>query len=96
MNDEQYWDGNEDEAIFDEEEVAEDLTTYMRVNGMIIPLEVGSDLKSSVKQIARDSRLGKFRLYLNGSEVFPEDDLPSNIEEGMQFEMKPYDKPGRK
>ena len=92
MNEEQYW----DEAIYDEEEIAEDMTTYMRVNGMVLPLEVGASLTSSVKQIARDSRLGKFRLYLNGNEVFPEDDLPESIEEGMQFEMKPYDKPGRK
>ena len=94
MNDERrqdHWDGNQDDVY---EEVAEDMTTYMRVNGMVLPLEVGADLETSVKKIARESRLGKFRLFMDGREVFPEDELPSDIQEGMQFDMKPYDKAG--
>lgn len=94
MNDERmdHWDGNQD-VVYDE--VPEDFTTYMRVNGSTMPLEVGSDLVGAVKQVAQQSKLGKFRLFLNGAEIFPEDgDLPSTIEEGMQFDMKPYDKAG--
>ena len=88
-----HWNGNEDDIY---EEAPVDLTTYMRVNGSIVPLEVGADLVSSVKHVAQQSKLGKFRLFMNGAEIFPEDgDLPSNIEEGMQFDMKPYDKAGK-
>jgi hypothetical protein len=87
-----HWDENIDEVY---EDAPEDWTTYIRVNGSTLPLEVGADFETTVKTVAQNSKMGKFRLFLNGSELFPEDgELPDRIEEGMQFDMKPYDKAG--
>ena len=89
------WDSNNVDAEEMYEDTPQDYTTFVRVNGAILPLEPGADFRNAIVNVAQQSKLGKFRLFLNGSEVFPEQgDLPSNIEEGMQFDMKPYDKAG--
>ncbi len=89
MNDE-VWNGNEDRQ-YDESPSA--LNTYIRVNGSDIALNPGDSFSTAVKQTARDSGLGKFRVYLNGSEMKPAD-APDTIEEGMNLELRPYDVAG--
>jgi len=88
---EEIWSGNED-RIFNEG--PSDLNTYIRVNGSDIALNPGDSFASAVKSVARDSGLGKFRVYLNGSELKP-GDAPDTIEEGMALEVRPYDVAGR-
>lgn len=87
-----HWDENIEDEVY--EDAPDDLTTYVRVNGSVRQIDTGADLVNTIKTVAQQSKLGKFRLYLNGNEVFPEDELPSQVQEGMQFDMKPYDKAG--
>ena len=87
---EEIWSGNE-ERIYDDR--PSELNTYIRVNGSDIPLTPGSSFASAVKEVARDSGLGKFRVYLNGAELKPKD-APDSIEEGMSLELRPYDVAG--
>jgi hypothetical protein len=84
------WSGNEDRVYNDS---PSNLNTYIRVNGADIALNVGDSFASAVKQTARDSGLGKFRVYLNGSELKPAD-APDTITEGMNLELRPYDVAG--
>jgi hypothetical protein len=63
------------------------------VNGSELPLQAGATFADAVKSTARDAGLGKFRVYLNGSEIRPQD-APSVVEEGMKLELKPYDVAG--
>ncbi len=96
MQDE-HWDANPDtEQIYDE--VPADFTTYVRVNNSNQELEPGMRF-SIVKDIGREAGLGKFRVFPLGS-TNPDDEIvPSNapdvIEEGMQLELRPYDKAGQ-
>lgn len=88
MNGEDYWDGNEDTV----EESLEDVgyNTFIRVNNSNVPVEPGNSFKDVVKSIAQDAGLGKFRVYLNGDEVKP-DNAPETFGEGMRVELRPYD-----
>jgi hypothetical protein len=93
MSEEQYWDqqvGIEEEEIMDESEVA---GTFVRVNGANIPVTPGSNSLETIKGIARDAGLGKFRVYFNGDEVKPSQ-APSEIPEGVMIELRPYDVAG--
>jgi hypothetical protein len=85
---EDYWDGNEDTV----EESLEDTgyNTFVRVNNANVPVEPGNSFKDVVKSIAQDAGLGKFRVYLNGDEVKP-DNAPETFGEGMRVELRPYD-----
>ena len=85
----QYWDGNE-EVQYDEET---ELNTYVRVNGSEMPVQVGQSFVSVVKETARSAGLGKFRTFLNGSEIRPSE-APDIVEEGMKLELRPYDVAG--
>ncbi len=71
----------------------ENLNTYVRVNGSDLPLTPGASFAATVKEVARDSGLGKFRVYVNGAEMKPAD-APDTIEEGMSLEMRAYDVAG--
>lgn len=84
-----YWDGTPDGPSYGEAQS----NTFIRVNGSERPLEAGLTFAEAVKSTARDAGLGKFRVFLNGSEIRPAD-APSVIEEGMQVELKPYDVAG--
>lgn len=85
------WDGTR-ERIYDDS--PSDYMTFIRVNGSDYELNPGDNFVSAVKSVARQSRMGKFRLYLDGSEVDP-DTAPSTIEEGMKLEIRPYDEAGQ-
>lgn len=67
--------------------------TSIRVNGSEIALEAGADFVDTVKTVARDSQMGKFRLFLDGNEIKPSE-APSQVEEGMKLELRPYDVAG--
>lgn len=88
---EENWNANEI-RVFDESP-NEDMTTYIRVNGSDLPLTAGASFAETVKEVARNSSLGKFRVYLNGAELKPAD-APDVIEEGMNLELRPYDVAG--
>jgi len=69
------------------------LGTYIRVNGSDVAINPGDNFVDTVKSVARDSNMGKFRLFLNGSEISPKD-APSVVEQGMALELRPYDVAG--
>jgi hypothetical protein len=87
---EDIWNGNE-ERVYDDSPSA--LNTYVRVNGSDVALEAGKPFGPSIKAVARDAGLGKFRVYMNGSELKPAA-APDAIEEGMNLELRPYDVAG--
>jgi chaperone required for assembly of F1-ATPase len=67
--------------------------TSIRVNGSELQLNPGADFVNTVKSVARDSQMGKFRLFLDGNEIKPSE-APSVVEEGMKLELRPYDVAG--
>lgn len=83
------WDATPEERTYDGPQV----DTSIRVNGSDISLTPGESFVDTVKSVARDSQMGKFRLFLNGSEIKPSE-APSAIEEGMRLELRPYDVAG--
>ena len=76
-----------------EVEVNETEGAVMIVNGSVIALNPGDDFVTTVKNVARDANFGKFRLYLNGSEISP-NEAPTNITSEMKIELRPYDVAG--
>ena len=68
--------------------------TSIRVNGSDLQLTPGANFVDTVKSVARDSQMGKFRLFVNGNEMKPSE-APSVVEEGMKLELRPYDVAGR-
>ena len=65
----------------------------LEVNGSIRDIESGADLKEVVLSAAREAGYGKFRFYINGEEVQPQD-APSTVEDGMALKITPYDVAG--
>jgi len=65
----------------------------MEVNGDVQSVEVGSDLKEVVLAAARDAGYGKFRFYIDGDEVLPQN-APSLVENGKAYKITPYDVAG--
>jgi hypothetical protein len=66
---------------------------FLRVNGARISVDIGASFIETVKTEARKAGLGKFRTYLNGSEIKPSQ-APDTIDEGMMVEVRPYDVAG--
>jgi hypothetical protein len=90
MSVEEVWNGNEEEFVdYDDNE----LSTCIRVNGSSVEVEVGSVFAGMVKETAMDAGLGKFRVFLNGSEVKPSE-APDVFEDGMTVELRQYDVAG--
>ena len=83
------WGSNE----VSEREVRSDLNTYVRVNGSTLPVEVGSSFKDVVKEMSLNAGFGKFRVYLNGTEVKPSM-APESISLGDKVEIRAYDEAG--
>jgi len=93
MSDEQYWD---QEVGVVEEEIMERPDrpgSFVRVNGANIEVRPGADTLESIKAVARDAGLGKFRVYLGGNEIKPSQ-APAQVPEGAMFELRPYDVAG--
>lgn len=86
----EYWDGSEEQIY---EDVESDFNTYIRVNGSDREITPGANFKETVKTVAREAGLGKFRILLNGEEIRPSE-APDTITEGMHLEARPYDVAG--
>ena len=89
-----YWDqGNvEVDESYDEESM-DSRMSYILVNGATIEVQPGSSMKETVRTYARDAGLGKFRVFLNGSEVRPSE-APEVVEAGTKIELRPFDVAG--
>ena len=85
------WDGREDR---DDGGEGESYSTSAFVNGATVELTSGASFKDTVKSLATNARFGKFRVFLNGSEVTPSN-APANINEGDRLEVHPYDVAGK-
>jgi hypothetical protein len=68
------------------------------VNGSYQRVEVGAPFLSTMKAIALQAGFGKFRVWLNGTEIRPsaikEGRAPSEITDDMNLEIKPFDEAG--
>lgn len=67
--------------------------TTMEVNGDVNTIEAGANLKEVVIATARQAGFGKFRFYINGEEVLPQN-APVLIEAGKAYKIAPYDVAG--
>ena len=66
---------------------------FMKVNGARIAVDVGANFIETVKSEARKAGLGKFRTYVDGTEIKPSE-APNEFTEGMMVEVRPYDVAG--
>jgi hypothetical protein len=86
-----YWDQEtEEDEMYDE---GPSYATYVRVNGMNHDVEPGSSFKDTVLNMARSAGLGKFRVFMDGSEI-GKTEAPEMFSEGMKVELRPYDVAG--
>ena len=63
------------------------------VNGSYRNLEAGAPFLQSVQSIALQAGFGKFKVWLNGTEVRPSS-APSVVESNMSVEIRPFDEAG--
>lgn len=91
MSDE-YWDHSPEEEILDDD-VSRGEEPFVFVNGSKISVEPGSSFNDSVKEVASNAGLGKFRVFLNGSEMQPSE-APEVIGESDRIELRKYDVAG--
>lgn len=63
------------------------------VNGSYQRLEVGSNFLQSVKNVALQAGFGKFKVFLNGTEVRPSS-APAEIMSEHNVEIRPFDEAG--
>ncbi len=90
MNNE-VWDGNPVETLTTDVNPVGQASIY--VNGSSIAVQPGDSLVETVKRVALDAGFGKFRVYLNGTDVKPSE-APTQISIGDRIEIKPYDVAG--
>jgi hypothetical protein len=84
------WDGSENSVFGEDRPVG---NTYVRVNNSNLPIQPGTSFAAAIKEAARTAGLGKFRVYMNGSEILPAN-APDTVQEGMAVELRPYDVAG--
>lgn len=65
-------------------------SSYIVVNGESFRLEANTNFKETVQRFSRDAGFGKFRVFLNGSEIRPSQS-PELINEGDKLELRPFD-----
>ena len=65
----------------------------VRINGSYQPLEVGAPFLDSLQAIALQAGFGKFKVWLNGTEVRPSSS-PAEISPDMAVEIRPFDEAG--
>jgi hypothetical protein len=63
------------------------------VNGSHQPLEVGASFMNSVRSVALQAGFGKFKVFLNGTEVRPST-APAEISSDHRVEIRPFDEAG--
>lgn len=64
----------------------------MEVNGSTKSIDVGANLKEVVIATAREAGFGKFRFYIDGAEVLPQN-APVLVE-ARAYKIAPYDVAG--
>lgn len=74
-------------------ETVEQNSATLEVNGSVSEIEAGLPLKDVVIAAARDAGFGKFRFYIDGEEVLPQN-APLTIEAGKAYKIAPYDVAG--
>lgn len=83
---------------FDEEmeERAEEMSASMKINNSVVDAPIGTNLLSFCKEQAYQAGFGKFRVYLNGSEIKPSTEgiRDRAVMEGDRLEVRPFDEAG--
>ena len=68
------------------------------VNGSYQPLEAGAPFLQAMKNVALQAGFGKFKVWLNGTEIRPsaikEGRVPSEVTADMRAEIRPFDEAG--
>lgn len=64
------------------------------INGSNQPLEVGSSVVPALQALARQAGYGKFKVWMNGTEVKPSAIKDSVIRPDDRFEIRPFDEAG--
>lgn len=90
MSDE-YWDRMDNEEMDGYEPVMGDTGIY--VNGSFREIDPGTSFKQTVASYAEDAGFGKFRVFLNGSEIKP-NEAPETFNEGTKVELRPFEVAG--
>lgn len=65
----------------------------LEINGSVSSIEVGATLKDVIIAAAREAGFGKFRFYIDGTEVLPQN-APTLVEAGKAYKIAPYDVAG--
>ncbi|MBU0777885.1 hypothetical protein KKF82_06470 [Patescibacteria group bacterium] len=89
----EYWDQTEEEVEDEDERENTSGNPYVFVNGSRVDVEVGANFAATIKDIAKNAGLGKFRVLLNGDEILPSD-APEFIGENDRVELRKYDVAG--
>lgn len=63
------------------------------VNGSYQTLEVGAPFLQAVQAVALQAGFGKFKVWLNGTEVRPSS-APAEVTSDMSVEVRPFDEAG--
>lgn len=85
------WDGTPEERSSGD--VAPVGRANVIVNGSALAVNPGDSMAETVKRMALDAGFGKFRVFLNGTDIKPAD-APALISDGDRIEIKPYDVAG--
>jgi hypothetical protein len=89
--------GNEDDHEVPMTDRPTDEATVL-VNGSYQSLEVGAPFLETMKTIALQAGFGKFKVWLNGTEIRPsaitEGRVPTEISSDMSAEIRPFDEAG--
>lgn len=75
------------------QESENNVETTLEINGSVTPINPGDNLKEVVINSARNAGFGKFRFYIDGEEVLPQN-APLTIEAGKAYKITPYDVAG--
>jgi hypothetical protein len=90
--------GNEDDGMDDVPMTNTPEGASVLVNGSYQPLEVGAPFLQSMKNVALQAGFGKFKVWLNGTEIRPsaikEGRVPSEVTPDMRAEIRPFDEAG--
>lgn len=65
----------------------------LTINGSTSTINEGASFSETVINAAKDAGLGKFRVFVDGSEIDPAN-APSVMQSGMSLEVKPYEVAG--
>lgn len=90
---EEYWDNSPEEEYLEDQDFVDEDSPFVFVNGSHVSVTPGSDFTGTVKDVAKNAGLGKFRLFVNGYEKFPSD-APETIGESDRIELRKYDVAG--